>query len=224
MRAEARPPRRKWPWIVAGAAVAALVVAGGVWYVNRPGDAPTEPTAAPSASPSTSPVDVDPTGCLGGDGRDAAMVLAAQTDAPHTSNGAVDFAASFVRWVGQYPVPNQDEAKQLQAAVIAPTSTYDLPTFLAGEPNLSGGLVPNGTDFYMSTVPGVWNLESYSDNEAVVSVGTGLVIEGALHPTFRTSAMYKLSWGKDGWMVEAAMQPRPTEQLFPMGTGFTEGC
>jgi len=202
----------------------ALVVAGGVWYVNRPGDAPTEPTAAPSASPSTAPVDGDPTGCLGGDARDAAMVLAAQAEAPHTSNGAVEVAAALVRWSRRYPVPSQEEASLVQAALIAPEAGYDLASTFAGDPNLSASLVPNGEEFYLSTVPGVWNLEAYAGEIARVSVGTGVVVNGELHPTFRISTMYTLVWTDAGWIVTAANPPRPTEELFSIGTGFTEGC
>ena len=220
MRTEARPPRRKWPWILTGVAVVALLIAAGVWFGTRAIDAPANPTAAPSPS---APADVEPTGCLGGNTRDAAMVLAAQEAAPHTSNGAVEVAAAFERWVTRYPVASQSEAEQLEAALMAPDAP-DLAGSLASEPNLSAGLVPTGTPFYVSTVPGVWNLESYSNDEAVVSIGTGVVIDGALHPAFRISSMYTLNWGETGWTIAAANQPRPTEQLFPIGTGFTEGC
>lgn len=225
MRTEARPPRRKWPWIVTGAAIAALVVAGGIWYAaNLPDKAPILIGTPSPVTPPPSSDDVQPTGCMGGDIRDAAMVLAAQKAAPHTSNGAVEFAAAFVRWMGQFPVPTQEEAGTIQSAVVAPDSEYDLPAFLAKNPNVSGSLVPDETPFYVSTVPGVWNLESYSDDSARVSIGTGIVINGELHPTFRLSSTYTLEWGNAGWMVLEANQPRPTEELFPLGSGFTEGC
>jgi hypothetical protein len=209
---------------VAGAALAALVVAVGFWYGSRGHDAPTVPKTAPSAPSTSEAADVEPTGCLGGDARDAAMVLAAQEAAPHTSNGAVDVAAALVRWSRRYPVPTPEEAKAVQAALIAPEAGYDLTAAFEGDPNLSSSLVPDGETFYVSTVPGVWNLESYSNDTARVSIGTGLVIKGELHPTFRLSTMYTLQWSEAGWVVVEANQPRPTEELFPIGTGFTEGC
>jgi hypothetical protein len=224
MRAEARPPRRKWPWIVSGAAVAALIVVVGIWYGARANDTPTEPTAGPSAPGTSAPVDVEPTGCLGGDERDAAMVLAAQAGAPHTSNGAVEFATSYVRWLTRYPVPSQEEAEEVEAAAVVDSASYDLVGSLAAEPNLSGSLVPNGEEFYVSTVPGVWNLESYADDTAEISVGVGVVINGELHPQFRISTMLTLSWENEGWHVAQANQPRTTEELFSIGTGYTGGC
>jgi hypothetical protein len=152
------------------------------------------------------------------------MVLATQEAAPHTSNGAVEVAAALVRWSRRYPVPTPEEAKAVQAALIAPEANYDLTRVFAGDPNLSSSLVPDGETFFASTVPGVWNLESYSGDTARVSIGTGLVINGELHPTFRLSTMYTLQWSGTGWQIVEANAPRPTEELFPIGTSFTEGC
>ena len=224
MRAEARPPRRRWPWIIAGAVVVAALVVVGVWYGTRSSSPPTAPTVAPSATTRATTADVAPTGCLGGEGRDAAIVLAAQKAAPHTSNGAVEVAAALVRWSRRYPVPTQEEANAVQAALISPKADFNLAAAFQGDPNLSSSLVPDGEEFYVSTVPGVWNIESYSGDSARVSIGTGLVINGELHPTFRLSSMYTLTWSKAGWTVVSANQPRPTEQLFPIGTSFTKGC
>jgi hypothetical protein len=35
-----------------------------------------------------------------------AMVLSAEKLAPHTTNGAVEVATAFVRWLNQYPYPS----------------------------------------------------------------------------------------------------------------------
>jgi hypothetical protein len=152
------------------------------------------------------------------------MVLAAQAEAPHTSNGAVEFATSFVRWLTRYPVPSQEEANTVEAAAVADSATYDLQGFLADEPNLSASLVPNGEEFHVSTVPGVWNLETYSDDSAEVSVGVGVTINGELHPQFRISTMLTLNWTSDGWRIAQGNEPRTTEELFSIGTGYTGGC
>lgn len=224
MRAEARPPRRKWPWIVSGAAVAALVVGGAVWYGARNTDVTTEPTASPSATSTSAPVDVEPTGCLGGDTRDATMVLAAQAGAPHTSNGAVEFATALMRWMHQYPVPPAEDVAEVEEAVIASGSPYDLVSAYAGEPNTSGALVPDGTPFALSTVPGVWNLESYADDTATVTVGAGVVINGELHPTFRMAKTFTLDWEGGHWTFDQASLDRTTEELYSIGTPYTGGC
>lgn len=224
MRTEARPPRRRWPWIVLAAVVLALVLAGGIWWAYSPRLQPVEPSAAPSAPTSSAPVDVEPTGCLGGDARDAAMVLAAQKAAPHTSNGAVEFATAYVRWLTRYPVASPEEAETVQTAAVVDGTTYDLVGSLMAKPNLSGALVPNEEAFYISTVPGVWNLESYGGETAEVSVGVGVVINGELHPQFRISTMLSLAWDGDAWRVDHANQARTTEDLFSIGTGYTGGC
>lgn len=225
MRAEARPPRRKWPWIVSGAAVAALIVAGGLWYANRDNGLVPYPTTPTATAPMPTQVpDVDPTGCLGGEARDAAMVLEAQKLAPHTSNGAVEFATAFMRWGFQYPVPDAEDVDQVATKVIPADSPYDIRASYESNPNTSGALVPDGTPFYLSTVPGVWNLESYSGDEAVVTIGTGIVINGELHPTFRMAKTFTLAWDGTQWMFESTSLDRTTEELYSIGTGFTGGC
>ena len=193
-----------------------------VW--QPPVDGSSEPTSTPRAPGPTTPVDVEPTGCLGGDTRDAAMVLAAQEAAARTRNGAVEFATSYVRWLTRYPVPSAAEAEAIQTAAVVDGGIYDLIGSLKAEPNLSGALVPNGEEFYVSTVPGVWNLESYAGDTAEVSVGVGVVINGELHPQFRISTMLTLAWEGDAWRVDHANQARTTEELFSIGTGYTGGC
>ncbi|GAA1062031.1 hypothetical protein [Agromyces bracchium] len=213
------------PWILAAAAAIALTVAGGVWITDRwnaDGD-----HAAPMTSDdatATPTFDADPTGCLGGGSRDAAMVLAAQDQAPHTSNGAVEVAAAVLRWMHQYPVPSVDDIDQFEQQLVASSSPYDLASAYADDPNTSGSLVPDGTPFHLSTVPGVWHLESYSDVDAVVTVGAGLVIDGELHPTFRMAKTFTLTWADDGWQFDEASLDRTTEELFAIGTPFTGGC
>lgn len=224
MRTEARPPRRKWPWIVGGVVGVAALIVAGVWFGASTSNAPTEPTAAPNTPNAGTPLDVEPTGCLGGDARDAAMVLAAQKAAPHTSNGAVEFATAYVRWLTRYPVASPEEAETIQTAAVVDGATYDLVGSLKAKPNLSGALVPNEEAFYVSTVPGVWNLESYGGETAEVSVGVGVVINGELHPQFRISTMLSLAWDGDVWRVDHANQARATEDLFSVGTGYTGGC
>ncbi|WP_448002717.1 hypothetical protein [Agromyces bauzanensis] len=176
---------------------------------------PSEATAAP---------DVDPAGCLGGDARDARMVLAAQDEAPHTSSGAVEFATSLLRWMHQYPVPAATDVSAVEASVLASDSPYDLSAAYDGGPNTSGALVSDGTPFFLSTVPGVWNLESYGKDRATVTVGAGVVINGELHPTFRMAKTYTLVWEGGHWTFDQASLDRTTEELFSIGTPYTGGC
>lgn len=229
-RTVARPPRRKWPWILGALVVVIVVVVGAVNYygtrtTDEPGTATTAPTSAPTAT--AGGADPVPTGCLGGEARDAAMVLAAQQAAPHTSNGAVEVATAVVRWAYQYPYPDPEGADQVAAAIVssnAPANFGDLRGFFEKSPNLSGGLVSDGVDYYLSTVPGVWHLESYSGDAAEVSIGTGLVVDGELSTTLRTSVTASLSWEDGMWKVEGFGGTRTTEDMYSIGTQFTEGC
>ena len=99
MRMYTKAGRSRWPHVI-GAAVVVVAVTGGVVYsVTQPNG---EPTAVASSTPSTSAPaggssgagddeeGVAPTGCLGGQDRNAEMVLAAQKSAKHTSYGAVE--------------------------------------------------------------------------------------------------------------------------------------
>jgi hypothetical protein len=231
MRTEARPPRRLWPWITLGSvaivAAAAVVIAFAVNGSNSsetPAAGPT--TQAPQPS-STSVPDSAPTGCLGGSARDAAMLLAAQQQAQHTSNGAVELTASFVRWLYQFPQPTGEEADQVSAALFASTAApgfTDLRAGFAAVPNSSNGVVADGVPFYRSTVPGVWHVESVEADRVTVSVGTAYVIDGALSTTFRSVSTFTLVWEDDAWKVEGGDIQRTTEEMFQIGTPFTGGC
>lgn len=232
-RATARPPGRKWPWIIGAAVVvAALIVGVSIYVSGRPdttvigtGDVPASSAAPTGAVPVGA--DPAPTGCLGGNGRDAAMVVAAQKAAPHTSNGAVEVAAALVRWAYRFPYPTADDATAVSEAIVsneAPANFKDLAAFYASDPNVSGGLVPDGVNYSLSTVPGVWHLESYSGDEAEVSVGTGLVVDGALSTTFRASATISLVWEDGFWKSGGLGATRTTQDLYSIGTAFTGGC
>lgn len=223
MRAQATRPRRTWPWILLAVIVLSAIIAVLTVTVWNPGG--TTPTAAPTETRSSTPAqDAEPTGCLGGDQRDAAMVLAAQASAPHTSNGAVEFTTAFVRWIQRFPYPSASEAEQLQSVLADDSFTDDLAAYLAGEPDLSGGIVEPGTDYYMNTVPGVWNLESVADDNITVSIGSGFVIDGELSSTLRSSITITTQWDGTHWTIAGADGTRTPAELYEIGTPFTGGC
>lgn len=223
MRAQASRPRRTWPWILLAVIVLSAIIAVLTVTVWNPGGA--TPTAAPTETSSSTPApDAEPTGCLGGDQRDAAMVLAAQGSAPHTSNGAVEFATAFVRWIQRFPYPSASEADRLQSVLASDSFTDNLAAYLAGEPDLSGGIVEPGTEYYMNTVPGVWNLESVADDTITVSVGSGFVIDGELSSTLRSSITITTQWDGTHWTIAGADGTRTPAELYEIGTPFTGGC
>jgi hypothetical protein len=224
MRAQATRPRRIWPWIlVALLVVSAIIAALTVTVWNREG---TQPSASPTptAKMGTTP-DAEPTGCLGGTKRDAAMVLAAQQAAPHTSNGAIEVAAAFVRWLNQYPYPSETDIAAIEAAGIASDApTKDLVEFFASSPNLSGGLVDDGTDYYLSTLPGVYHLEASAPDDVTASIGTALAIDGELSPTLKGSITVTMKWEGDSWKFVSSEGTRSTEELYSIGQPFSGGC
>ena len=219
--------------LITGIAIAVVVTAAAAVVVgvlaNRT-PAPTAHTSVPPASsPTSSPVasDAPPTGCLGGTSRDAAMVLAAQKAAPHNSTGAVEVAAAFTRWSHQYPYPSAEDAKKVEDAVMSasvPESSRDLVGFFAGNPNASGGTVPDNTPYYFSTVDGVWRVDSYSDAKTVVSIGAGVVINGALNPSAEVGSTFTFVWEDGRWRLSNEAAPESTDTLFASGQPFTGGC
>jgi len=153
------------------------------------------------------------------------MLLRAQAKAPHTTNGAVEVAAAFTRWIQRYPYPSAAEAADVQENVLAGKSfTTNLVDYLAGKPDLSGGIVPAGETYFMSTVPGVWNLESASTDKTVVTIGTAYVINGAVSSSLRSSITITEDWQSGRWRVANVAGTRSTEQLFSIGHAFTGGC
>jgi hypothetical protein len=224
MRAQATRPRRIWPWILLALIVTSAIIATLTVLVWNPGG--SQPTANPTATASGTPApDAEPTGCLGGTQRDAAMVLAAQAAAPHTSNGAIEVATAFVRWLNQYPYPATSDIAAIEENGLASNApTKDIAGFFAGNPNLSGGLVPDGTDYYLSTLPGVYYLEATASDDVTASIGTALVIDGELSSTLKGSITVTMKWEDDSWKFVSSEGTRSTEELYSIGRPFSGGC
>jgi hypothetical protein len=225
MRAEAKRPRRIWPWLRIGAAVLAALV----FAIVVLGHGPTgPPSASPSKAQTSAPPvtgDADPTGCLGGVERNAKMVLAARTAAPHTSNGAIEVATAFVRWLNQYPYPSAGDIAEVQTTALSSRAqTKDIAAFFATNPNLSGGLVADDSPYYLSTVPGVYYLESAAPDEVTASIGTALVVGGDLSATLKGSITVTVSWESGGWKFVSSKGARTTQELYSIGLPFTSGC
>jgi hypothetical protein len=221
--------RPRWPWIVGALAVLVVLVVVAALTAPRGGDdraVPATNTLAPTAT-STGSSTAQPTGCLGGPKRDAAMVRAAQKAAPHTSSGAVEFTTALVRWMFRAPTATPAEADEVSKFAVASNASdsfKDLAAAIAKNPNPSAGVVEDGKAFYLSTVPGVWNLESYEGDTATVSVGSAYVIDGAMSPTLRAASTFTVQWENGAWRLVSGEYKRTTQELFSIGTQFTGGC
>jgi hypothetical protein len=238
MRMHTKSGRSRWPYVI-GSALVVVAVAGGVVYAsNQPTPEPTQ-SAAPTPS-ATAPADggssgagdgdvgAAPTGCLGGQERNAAMVLAAQSAAPHTTYGAIEVAASFHRFLWQYPYLPVSEYSTVGSEVIAETATdvwKDLPASAqAAGDNPSQGVVAAGTPFYISTANGLWRVtEDSTADRVTVELVAGYVVEGALSPTEVAVIGLVMVWQNDAWHVESGVQV-DQDKLAAGGTRYTGGC
>jgi len=230
----------RWPWVI-GAAAAVVVIGGGVAFAATRGDdtaaSPSTSAAAVSPSPTSTPGgssgagdDEDaspPTGCLGGPQRNAAMVLAAQKSAGHSSYGAVEVATAFYRFIWQSPVPSSSDVSTVEKRVIspdAPSSYSDLGAIYKQYPNISNGEIPDGTKFNLSTTNGLWMIDPDSTNDRVtVNVAAGYVVDGALSPTRSTAQGFVMQWEDGAWHVAGGSKP-DGETLANGGVRYTGGC
>jgi hypothetical protein len=241
MRMYSASGRSLWPYVI-GAAVVVVAVGGGLAYANTRGD--STPTAIHTTSPASSAPtpaatggtsgggdnegDAAPTGCLGGQDRTAAMVLAAQKSAGHSSYGAVEVATSFYRWLWQYPYPSASEAQTVSAAVVSPDAASSLKNieaqYQAAGDNPTQGVVPPGGQFFMSTTNGVWSvLEGGTPDRVTVQLAAGYVIDGALSPTKTGVSGYVMVWQNGAWHISTGT-PVDQTKLANAGTRFTGGC
>ena len=229
MSAAPHASHRRRSWAIG--ALIVVVLAAGVVIALRiyspgadRGDSGGSPTGEESQpAPAETNAAVTATGCLGGEARDAGMVRAAQQEADHTEIGAVEVAAAFVRWLNQYPYPqNVEEVQRSSISVDAPTR--DLVAFFDTEPDLSGGLVPQNEPYWLSTVSGVYAVDEATADTVTASIGTALVRDGELSPTLKGSITVTVSWEDEQWAFVRSAGTRTTEDLFATGTPFSGGC
>jgi hypothetical protein len=167
-----------------------------------------------------------PTGCLGGPERTAASVLAAQAKAGHDSFGAVEVAAAFMMFGGQYPWPPADQLDQARG-VIASTAKPSFSDLAAAYANYGQNLVPAGmegtnTPFQVTTVGGKWFVDEVSADRVNVQLAEPYVINGAVSSSALVGG-YVLVWEAGGWHVEAGL-PQDADALRAGGTYFNGGC
>lgn len=218
--------RRTWPWI-AGliAVIIALVVVLAVVLSDRADDG--QPSAAPTHTATAAPAPTSPNGCLGGKTVDNAMLLDAQKNAPDNSTGAVEFTTALVRWTTRRPLATPAEAAAVEGSVMSRDAAPGFANLVAqvkSGADASGGLVPPGHDFTVSMTLGVWHIDSFTPDQATVSVGGNFVVDGAISPDLDMDATFTVVWQHGAWRVLSGQKLHTTKQLFAVGTQFTEGC
>lgn len=226
-----RPPRRLWPWPWLMLAIAVALVIGIIVTFWPRGAAPPEPTPSPSSqpptpAPTTEPTepraDPLPTGCLGGPGLDAAMLLTTLDRAPHTANGAVEVAASWRRFVSQYPYPSAEDIAAAERAAESPDGET-VSDFYAAEPDVWGDTAPEGTPMYYSSANGEYFVESYDGDTARIALVLHIVVDGAVVMPVAASGT-TLAWNGEHWVVTGAYVPDPPAELQQRSAPFSGGC
>lgn len=207
------PRRRLWIAGVVGAALVLALVAVTVYSLTRPpSDQQTQPTVAP-ATPTQAPTGVD--ACLGGASPTAESLLAAQTAAPRTPEGAVSYAAAFARYALQIPTPTD-------ADTVATTNGLSSDWWARWSESGTSWTGPNPLS--VTTVNGSYRVDSFTPDEATVSLVLPWVVDGAISPsrTFEPSITLQRAVS-GGWTVtdlqSAASSTSPGE-----GTPFSGGC
>ncbi|ANP74823.1 hypothetical protein [Cryobacterium arcticum] len=238
MRMVTASGRSRWPLVIGGGLLV-LAIGGGIAYTA------TQPTAEPVATPTSSTPtatptptegasssgdnedDVAPTGCLGGQDRNANMVLTAQAEAKHSTYGAVEVATAFYRFVWQGPYPAAADATTVSDAIMSagtPESYRDLAGTYASTADLTNGEVEPGVPFHLSTTNGLWLVGQDSTADRVtVNIAAGYVVNGELSPTKATAQAFVMVWEDGAWHVAEGEQP-DAEKLSAGGNRYTGGC
>ena len=217
------------------AAVAALALVA-FFLFPRPGTTPRDvasPAVSGGAEPSSSEIlegsyDPAPTGCLGGQARDTAMVLATQKKAGHSTFGAVEVAASVFRWGLRYPYPAAAQIKAMRPVLAEKGATKQEAAWAseyasAGYRKPPGDSVPSGTPYYLTTANGMWVVDgSSTKDQVVVDVAAHYVIDDA-YSVATSTLRVDLQWSERGWQV-ASLGRADARRLTSGGTSFTSGC
>ena len=241
MRMYSASGRSRWP-IVIGAAVVVVAVGGGIVYATNRGDnTPTAiyaPAAPPlpclrrfrlGATPAAATTKTTPHRRAASAGKTGTQLWCwrRRRAAHHTTYGAVEVATAFYRWLWQSPYPSQADAKAVSAAIMsasAPPAFANVAAQYASVKNPTGGIVPDGTPFHVSTTNGIWQVSESSTRDRVgVNLAAGYVINGALSPTQVAVAGYTMVWEKGAWHIAAGINVDQTK-LANGGTRYTGGC
>lgn len=211
-----RPKRRLWPWLVGGGVVvlvAAIVL--GVLYGARGSGTPDPTPTGDASTPAPTGTGVD--ACLGGPDLTADQLFTAQRAAAHTPEGAVSYAASFIRYVLQLPLPEDLE----QAA--SWNSDLSADWWSSYESSMESWTGPN--PFSVTTVNGSYAVQNYTPDSAVVTLSLPMVVDGAITsrtfvPTVTLGQTVAGSWTVTGVDNSAAEDATKLTD----STDFTGGC
>lgn len=214
---DARRGFPRWAWFVVGAVVVVALVGGvAAWYQVDP--KASGPAAAPAATNGAAAI---PNGCLAGPSNEAAGLLKAQKEAPHSEAGAVGLAAAVLRWIAQYPRPSVADGATVSTALLAKGATGTVANLAA---NLAAAkTLPGVTSGSLNFADGRYVVEEATPDMVRVTVGGAEVRNGK--PTEqKIASTLTLTWEDDVWKVRSDGNERPLDDLFATGSAFSGGC
>lgn len=208
---QSRP--RRWVWIVSGITVVVVILAAvGVYSLTRPQEEPrTQPTTE-TATPSTAPDGVD--ACLAGQNVNSQTLIEAQSSAPRTPEGAVSYAAAFARYALQIPTPTDADA-------VATSNGLGSEWWARWSDSASAWTGPNPIS--VTTVNGSYRVDSFTPDEATISMILPWVIDGAISPSRTFEPSITLERAVAGSWTVTAMDAS-AQQSNGATTPFTGGC
>ncbi|WP_395405576.1 hypothetical protein ACHMXB_21365 (plasmid) [Arthrobacter sp. UC242_113] len=199
--------------------VVVLALVGGVsaWYQGNPRTGqPVPNTNEPAATAAAVP-----NGCMAGASNDAAGLLQAQKDAPHSQAGAVGFAAAVLRWIAQYPRPSAQDGSTVAAAILAKGATGTISNLAANM--ASAKALPGVNSGSLNFSSGRYIVEEATPDMVRVTVGGAEVQNGK--PTDQNIAStFTMVWESGVWKVRSDGSERSLDELFANGAAFTGGC
>lgn len=211
-----RPKRRLWPWLVGGGVLVLVVaVVLGVIYGTQSNGAPEPSPTGNASTPAPTGAGID--ACLGGPDLTADQLFTAQSDAPHTPEGAVSYAASFARYALRIPAPEDAE----QAASWSGLSSEWWSRWAESAETWTGPI-----PLSVTTINGSYEVQRYTPDEAVIAMDLPWVIDGAVSSTKTFVPTVTVRWMVAGnWsVVEVDSSAADDAASLTDTTEFTGGC
>ena len=215
--ADARRGFPCWAWLVVGAVVVVALVGGvAAWYQANP--KASSPAATPAATNGAAAI---PNGCLAGSSNEAAGLLKAQKEAPHSEAGAVGLAAAVLRWIAQYPRPSAGDGATVSTAILARGATGTVANLAA---NMAAAKpLPGVTSGSLNFADGRYVVEEATPDMVRVTVG-GAEVRNGKPTNQKISSTITLVWEDGAWKVRSDGNDRELDDLLATGSAFSGGC
>jgi hypothetical protein len=215
---DARRGFPRWAWVVAGLLLV-LALVGGVsaWYQGNPR---TGEPAAYTPAPTADAVAI-PNGCLAGALNDAAGLLQAQKDAPHSQAGAVAFGAAVLRWTAQYPRSSARDAATVAQSILAKGATGTIADLAAN--SAAPKSYPGVTSASLNLADGRYVVEEGTPDMVRVTVGGAEIVNGKSTDR-KFGSTLTMVWESGVWKVRSDGTGRSLDELFAEGSAFSGGC